>query len=520
MSWGIFPAEIYLLIAEALQTNCNKDETIRSGLAVLNLAASSRSHYTLISRWASPIAQPDLIKLRKVLDDSQRYAPSQTLGSPLSVLCRRISRVCAFCADRSDHTEIFSGLQICKACDAFLTPKVSYCRVHGLFELNKSGIRDKLNDTVRNQCRWFFPTGDEDGDVDNQGPLVHWGDILELMKLDCIKKIPDPQGTRRFFLGGRNGEDFGVYNEASRAYMDWTHTLPWYQACLRWDPDLQGEERDNMSPSMSEMVLFREFRYRFDPCWSPKENKEAELIEYFRIAKAWFPYWYERPWRPNNFPVQPESEFAKGHLDSDYSVSNCWRDLKSYRTHCAKLREIFKRCPQAFLCPEMWTSWIKNKVGQWSIGPQHGGASERKDRNPEGRNFRCLLIRARGLGSYTEVKLCQLDSEAESQALDRARRDKDLVEVMTFDADGRATVRQVERGWYFNSKSQLRSYYLSCPRTFGLNLPRSGTARLVVGAGAPLGRLVGAMWGRTLINSLLSSLFPSPEPTVEIKLLE
>lgn len=452
MSSEAFPAEIYLLIAEALQTN--NDETTKSGLAILNLALSSRSHYALISRWASPIAESDVATLQKVLADSGRYTRSQTFKSPLSVLCKRISGICAICADRSDQTEIFTGLQVCKACDGFYAPKISYCRFDKLYHINKGGSPAQLHNwadeaIIRDWCRYFFPHADGRQDRDRRDPLVCWRDILELIKLNYLVRIEDLPLEIREPWGGdencHNGEDFGFFNKVEvgwRTDSQWQLILPWYQACLRWDPDLRGERRVNVSPSMSEMVLLREFRYRFDPLWRPKGTVESEMQEYIRIAKFWFPYWDQRPWRPCNFPLPPRPLHVHSHKRLE--VSNRWRELEKYWILCAKLRKLCKLFPQALLSPEMWMSCMRNSVGQTIEVDSPFKHTPLKSKNPgsEGMNFMCIIRRYAMSLINGDVKLQYFQLDTETKVLESLPKPGKLTEVVTF-AEGTLTIHQL-----------------------------------------------------------------------------
>jgi hypothetical protein len=129
------------------------------------------------------------------------------LRTPLSVICKRIVGICAICKNRKDQEEIFTGLQICKPCHAFHTLKISYFRFRQLFLVTEVGLEARVHGTgqslIREKCR--YPKNDP------QCPLLHWGDICDLIKRKYI--VRDKTAYAESYLySGRFGEDFGLFD--------------------------------------------------------------------------------------------------------------------------------------------------------------------------------------------------------------------------------------------------------------------------------------------------------------------
>jgi hypothetical protein len=365
--WGSLPPEIYLLIADALQNL--EDETTKGGFAVLNLALSSRALCGLLTRWAkkSPIARADAISLKYIGASVPGVLPwekGETQRSALSIICKRIAGLCAICRNRMDNIEFFTGLQLCSTCDAFRVPKISYGRLNQLYIATELGLK-KTTSTVsrfsprflRDTCRFFFPNLAQGIGANNERsrshPVLLWEDVKALLNRKyLVDRHPGLNPEEPFY----RGEDFGLFSEEPiyRTEFEWQQYSIWNQACVRWQNTLRGDRRWKISPTCAEMILLREFRYRFDPRWYPQTSLETEFKEYFRIAKVWVSYWEKRPWRPRNFPLQPRYRLQKGKWN--------WTNLQQFHLLCQKIRAMLTVYPDILQHPTLWLSCISNRL--------------------------------------------------------------------------------------------------------------------------------------------------------------
>jgi len=357
-----------LLIADALQNL--EDETTKGGFAVLNLALSSRALCRLLTRWAknSPIVRADAISLKYIsasVPGALPWEKGETKRTALSIICKRIAGLCAICRNRMDNIEIFTGLQLCSTCDAFRFPKISYGRLNLLYMATKLGLK-KSTSTVsrlspkflRDTCNFRFPKlahGNEGIGTNNESPRHHpvllWEDVNALLNRKyLVARLPGLDLEEGF----HGGEDYGLFFE-ERVYQnefEWQQYSIWNQACVRWQNTLRGDRRWNISPTIAEMILLREFRYRFDPRWYPQTSLETDIKEYFRIAKVWVSYWENRPWRPMNFPLQPRYRLQKAKWN--------WTNLQQFHLRCQKIRAMLTVYPDILQHPTLWLSCISN----------------------------------------------------------------------------------------------------------------------------------------------------------------
>jgi hypothetical protein len=180
--WGIFPPELYILLLECLK---HKDKTARRSHAILHISLLSRSHHELVNRWAAGVEKNRILKIRELEASGETPLTStNSQRTSLSILCKRLARICVVCNCRIETTERFSGLDLCQICDAFFFPKVSTIRFADLFTLTPLGVQ-KLEDTQQLLSSLLK----RESEKANRWPdeetadKVHFSRLIDLLKL-------------------------------------------------------------------------------------------------------------------------------------------------------------------------------------------------------------------------------------------------------------------------------------------------------------------------------------------------
>lgn len=117
-----------------------------------------------------------------------------------------------------------------------------------------------------------------------------------------------------------------------------------------------------------ELILFKEFRYQFNPSWPATKTFEDDVQEYANYARYWATYalWPHRPWRLRNFPVPPRSTISNPYTNESEAAEDQY-DYDTYQFRCSRLRAIIKAFPEILRAPSTWRRCVINKKGQMSI---------------------------------------------------------------------------------------------------------------------------------------------------------
>jgi hypothetical protein len=269
------PPELYFMILENLRY---PDETSKASLAILNLARTSRSHFNLINYWTEFSVSRAEFEARDILED---ITHGQTC---LTRLCKQLSGICAICNNRANsrHNEFFTGLQLCQCCDVVYFPKISLQRLKELFRPNlprKSELRSRMAPGHMPIC---MITDVNVYAIDYQdqiqhGPYYRWADVLGLVRDGLIERVDYYAGDDPYY----NGEEYGYFVPADQELRD--DERYWPEQLLLSQSNANGNINStsrNVPPHIAEIMLFREFRYRFDPAWRREESLEKKLQEY------------------------------------------------------------------------------------------------------------------------------------------------------------------------------------------------------------------------------------------------
>ena len=322
------------------------DETFEGSLALLNLASSSHLHWYLIDYWATPELSGYFEYCRE----------NHSTHTRLAMLCKGMSGICTICNNRALYpcvwTERFTSIRLCEGCESIYFPKISHKRLLTIFrptprliQDSKSymprGIRIKLNMEKYKFQEQFH------------GPFYPWGKIQELVTNGLFEEIPQTHLTY-------NGEEYGVFvpeNQVNHDETYWPRQRLWLQCCV--NGGRHSDDRNKL-PHITEALLFREFRYRFDPTWRPEESLNKHLRDYLHVARHWAKsaYWTERPWRISNYPKSPRSSFLTTTLEERINDPT----FKSWQFHSAKLRALLKAFPDILRSPRTWCRCMTNEM--------------------------------------------------------------------------------------------------------------------------------------------------------------
>lgn len=362
---GRLPPELYFMVLEALNSH---DDTAMNSLAILNLARSARLHLDLITFWTGRAAQKDISLIKDLQVDLGSFIP-MGLHSNICIFSKRLAGICAICNNRAQMPdgpgEFFTDLQLCHACDPVYFPKISLGRLMDNFNI----VGDPLR-TVRYRV-WLLDN--ESGELSSrEGPFYRWKDIQSLELQGLVQRLPHVIFGYEIEL--HNGEEYGSYSPPNlvcesdedlepRAGDRWDWTVTLFNSFI--NSNMDWSKCSSLGPTVIEVALFREFRFRFDPTWRPMTSFARDLNEYGRCASQWATksLWDGRPWRLQNFPQQPRSAFIYPQFENLTDRIND-PSFKMYQFLCAKTRAVLKAFPDILRSPLIWL----NCMGDQSPG--------------------------------------------------------------------------------------------------------------------------------------------------------
>jgi hypothetical protein len=355
-----------LVMLEILDWVAVPDGSSASALPLLNLALSCRGLFNLVNFWLREVRRADF----EIFDSqSPDVCASLQPFSPLSRLCRRFGGICAYCNNRARHSlngEIFTGLQLCHACEAFKFPKISE---HGL----------RYTYIIANDSHHYLAGKHRQLTtlIDNARPfrsyLYKWSDIKELLE---TKRLLPRRASRHYFEKRFRADEFSYF--ASK--IAWDTVLmgdkEFRESLLLSDCEHWAQDKELCaSPLAYDIKLFMEFRYRFDSSWKPKQYRE-QVIEYIKTAWRWTGNlrWWKRPWKLCNFPQQPKCSITDPYA-TDADREQDLEDLRVYNEQCSRLRAIISAFPDILRAPDIWgkctsPNWSKTKSIEFAKNSQ------------------------------------------------------------------------------------------------------------------------------------------------------
>lgn len=311
--------------------------------AILNLSLSCRGLYSFVSWYAGATLSP---AKRRVLYDI----------SPISAMCRHVGNICGFCSNRarhSEHGEVFTGLRLCHACETRRIHKISATRLWSDYT-TADGDKDQVNEILNGLERIVILSGS-----DNATPsqtLYLWENIEPLISdrtLRLNQRIVKSLSDNLFSL-----EELGYFNIYSatterslRLKRHHFEALTWAEIVAKWGRNGTLPT----SPLETDLLLYTEFRYRFDSLWEGPFSDLEWRNEYLSYSKYWASsvLWEYRPWRLRCFPCLPRNSVSNpfGHKKED---DEC--EFKRYQEQCSYLRSIIKIFPDILRAPATWNA--------------------------------------------------------------------------------------------------------------------------------------------------------------------
>lgn len=317
-----FPPELTIAILQYLLFPNKGLEVICD---IRSLALTSHAFHNFLSGWASyverhTIATVEALKLAGTLPKLPFPRTS------LRILSRRLGGLCMFCDLRPVHTEIFTNIQVCGACDIEYFPKLSHRRLLTFYSATGSQNDPWIKLDSRMVAGQGSSTGkDFGGKIRFHGPYYRWADIEQLVSKGEITLNLDPMVK---FKG-----DLYIYDDEDGVFF----------------PPSRGCDR----------VLFREFRSRFDSHWQPLQHEADELREYYRVCSSWYRDWHTRPWKMENFPSQPRLLTTNPYATKGQKLRVA-RELKEYRYTCRRFQTVMSAFPDILLHPFVWHVCMDN----------------------------------------------------------------------------------------------------------------------------------------------------------------
>ena len=334
-----------------------------------DLATACRIFYVLIDAMAArkEDVRNDIEHLEKIKSAPSSYCSSLAF-SPLLVLCRRIGWICSFCNNRSrryadgPQGEIYTGLPVCQACEAFILPKISHNVVETDYHVWRKGgaaLQNLREDVWKNLPGFFARSYDA---------LYRWEDIDNLINEGSLR-------PRRCMFHNRRDD-----------YSDFR--LPWAREV--WNKDqgfppatnLQRSFLENVlplhcgpnsyrsgelhGPILLEIALFREFLYQFDYsyCFERDDILSTGTMfpRYARIAAHWADHklWTKRPWGATRFPIPPRCTTCNPWATDIHKKQDRVEYIR-YQEECRKRRTLIRRYPGILGNPRLWCRLIENK---------------------------------------------------------------------------------------------------------------------------------------------------------------
>jgi hypothetical protein len=339
----------------------SRDDTAANSLAILNLSRSAYIFFELINYWTADAVPSDISLIRNIDPD---IVPAVSMGSRtnISIFCKRLAGICAICNNRARvPDEIFTGLQLCHTCDAIYFPKISLSRLKSNFSIGRNALQAL-------QCR-LGSTKDENGELTMKvGLYFRWKDTQILISQGQIQLLPLINLERQIDI--HNGEEYGCLSPPNADFDPddgqgsadaWWPTSIIISDCLK-NSNMDRQKQRSLSPSALEVAFFREFRYRFDPGWRHTTSFSESLIEYGRFARHWAAksLWNERPWRLQNFPLQPRSAVIYPQF-ADVKERINQPSFKLHQFLSAKMRGLLKAFPDVLRSPRTWIHCMGDK---------------------------------------------------------------------------------------------------------------------------------------------------------------
>jgi hypothetical protein len=402
-----FPTELLIHIFFYLRRRAEEAPSPGGCLGFVNLAQTCRRCYSIAED--SIRKAPDLVLTEKqkahiTLELGESMAKSwMKTFTPIAAWARRVGRICAFCANKARHSlhgEAFTGLMVCRVCEALLLPKVG---LETLWNMNRDNFssalvgsdspypgdepelwrpypfaaQPPLDFETSPVCRWI-PVDCEtvweiqarqsifsDPEVGNQ--LTTWTHAKKVLtKYEYVDDEPKSEADPYMvtFYSSLGGILFRGPLAVGREATWWFFRADKYH--WRWPvADIMHEYGKDSS-----LALYLEFRYQFDPWWHDNKTLPEMYAEFCRIRDLWVLY-REVPWQEDQWPITPP-KIPLGANDKS-TKGNYEAKCKGYQDLCSSLRRRFWRDDRLIEKPAACWKAIREiksnrRKGTWNEG--------------------------------------------------------------------------------------------------------------------------------------------------------
>lgn len=328
------PIDVILEIAEKLEA----DKSYKSAIGIHNLALSCRGLRDLLMFWTTRMTEimPSIDKIK----GKHISIPS----CPLRLYCRRLAGLCDLCESRSPRAsmnEVFTNLRLCEICEGVHAPKYS---------------REWVKSRVIPRSEW------EESFQQVEYKKCFGVDVC--LQREINERTDLGRGRVVLLVGqGRthrlHAEEYGVFGfdqmenvRLASIHQYWPPVISNYilfDLLRHW----QGDTRTPESPSEYDLILLRDFRYRYDLSWDPPKSHKDELKEWARIASYWVGsiiVWRERPWCLSNLLIPPKYGESKNY---------------NYVVRCIRYRKLFSIDPDILCKPLQWIASANPEGQDW-----------------------------------------------------------------------------------------------------------------------------------------------------------
>lgn len=362
----ILPPELFFRILDKLYQS-DADPTCQLSLTLLNLSQTSKFMYGLVNNWVV-----HNVGFQNTIDRIRQLEKEETIPAgprtPLSIVCRRAGKICALCGNRARVDETFTGIQVCDLCDDFAFPKIVGRELQSDFRLTDLGQQNKRYSKLPHwpKSQLLPPTGSfaflNFGAHRTDTRKYRWKDVEAainegylLANPSCRRGVEEAPIEELYYVRYHNRKIFCI---ASDDFWD----------CFFGYCDGLFE-----SPYKIDMVLFWEFRYRYDPNWRPYNTIEEETREYIPALLSWAKeeLWEKRPWATNNFPMQPKCYITEPHANNQLQ-SRSYERVAEYQSECRLLRRLLKRHPGILSNPSLWLQLHSKRQMEVAVLPSDG----------------------------------------------------------------------------------------------------------------------------------------------------
>jgi hypothetical protein len=321
------PPEIFFDILALLQ-----DEwSFAAALGIRSLSLSCHALYDFIGSYVSDTTDSTL---------DERIEGKWQVKGGLNVYCRRMAEICFLCNNRArSEEELFTGMLLCQACEAFHCQKISM-------------------ETFKEHYEFYFP---EDIRKLEWRKRKHTNTFV--CQIDEVRKFHDENVIKarrpRHFSNTKLLEEFSFF-DFSWMYHPWLladtlKTQPFVtQSLMYWTGDWEIPR----SPSQLDLTLYLEFRHQFDDYWIPPSTIAEKLQDWALVARHWVAKgcWTSRPWNLQNFPLPPGRKFPSRQNDLLKPTVEKYKQ-HPYHKICRTYREVFRNYPLSSV--NRWLDYIE-----------------------------------------------------------------------------------------------------------------------------------------------------------------